>query len=129
MAILHCTKALVMNIGENVKRLRQQHGLLQKQVAEALDVHPANYNRIEKGERQLTLDMLLKAAKLFGLSLDEIVYPKDQLQAEQDQLSLIARVKSIEDLDEADQEAVIRVIDAMTSKKKFKAFFETQLKK
>ncbi|MFK7799220.1 MAG: helix-turn-helix transcriptional regulator [Aureispira sp.] len=130
LTILHGIKMPFMKIGENVKKLREQHGLQQKQVADVLGVDPANYNRIEKGERNITLDMLLKAAKFFGLSLDEIVYPDKQLNniEEAVETSLIARIRSIEDLDEEDKETILNVIDAIIERKKLRTIVNNQPK-
>ena len=41
-----------MSIGTNIKKLREQKGLLQKQVAEELGIGNSNYSKIENGVRE-----------------------------------------------------------------------------
>jgi len=54
-----------MNVGENVKKLREDKGMLQKQVASAVGVHPSNYCKIEKGEREPSIEVLDRTCKAF----------------------------------------------------------------
>ena len=41
-----------MNFGEHIKQLREQNHLLQRQVANALDMDSAMLSKIERGERR-----------------------------------------------------------------------------
>lgn len=41
-------------------------------VAVAASLHPANNNKTEKGERQLSIKAVDKIAKLFGMTTDQI---------------------------------------------------------
>jgi len=41
-----------MNLAENLKNLREQKKLLQKQVAADIGLKPAHYNKIENGQRE-----------------------------------------------------------------------------
>lgn len=44
-----------MQVGKNIKKLREQKGLMQKEVAAAAGLQPSNYSKIEKGERDISL--------------------------------------------------------------------------
>jgi transcriptional regulator with XRE-family HTH domain len=37
-------------------------------------LHPANYNKTEKGEREPSIEALDKISKLFGMTMDEIIH-------------------------------------------------------
>ena len=54
-----------MQIGVNIKKIREQKGMLQKEVATAAGLHASNYSKIEKGEREPTIPALDKIAMLF----------------------------------------------------------------
>ena len=41
-----------MNFGEHIKQLREQNQLLQRQLANALDMDTAMLSKIERGERK-----------------------------------------------------------------------------
>jgi transcriptional regulator with XRE-family HTH domain len=114
-----------MQIGLNIKKIREQKGLLQKEVALAAGLHPANYNKTEKGERELSIEALDKIAKLFGITIDQIVNYEGDIPTEVtiENKDLNERLKLIEQLEEDDKNAIYRIIDSMLTKSKFKDFF------
>ena len=119
-----------MNISSNIKKLREQRGLLQKEVAEAIGIYASNYSRIEKGERQLTIEMLPKLARLFGCSIEEIIYldeskPTEEITIEDE--SLLEQLRLIKQLDDKDRDFVYRAINTTLTKQKFKDFIEKNL--
>ena len=58
---------LMPQVGLNVKDIRVKKGLMQKEVA-AADLHPAYYNKMEKGEREPSVEALGKISKLFVIT-------------------------------------------------------------
>ena len=120
-----------MNVGLNIKELRKQRGLLQKQVAEAIGVHPSNYNKIEKGERQLTIDMLVKVSRLFSCSVEEILFLEEKTLSKEitiEEKELIEQLRLVQQLEEKDREAVYRVINTMLTKQKLLSFLDKNVK-
>jgi transcriptional regulator with XRE-family HTH domain len=63
-----------MQIAQNIKKLREEKGLLQKEIAITIGIHPSNYSKMEKGEREFNIEVLDKLAKFFNLSIDELVH-------------------------------------------------------
>ncbi len=59
-------------IGENMRVLRERMGFNQMNIARFLDVDQSLISKIEKGERNLSTDMLEKLACLFGVSVEAI---------------------------------------------------------
>jgi len=57
-------------IGEKFKRLREESGLTQAQIAEYLGVDQSYISRYEKNERQLSVDLLEKLSNLFGCPVE-----------------------------------------------------------
>lgn len=114
-----------MNVGKNIKKIREQKGLLQKDVAAAAGLHPANYNKTEKGEREPSIEALDKIAKLFGMTVDEIIHFEGKVPKEVKIKDKTANEKLalIDQLEEEDKNAVYRIIDGMLTKSKFKDFF------
>ena len=47
-----------MDIAKNIKRLREERGLMQKEVANTVGIHPSNYSKMEKGEREFGIDVI-----------------------------------------------------------------------
>ncbi|MBA3900097.1 MAG: helix-turn-helix transcriptional regulator [Bacteroidetes bacterium] len=115
-----------MDIGKNIKKIREQKGLMQKEVAAYADIHPSNYSKIEKGEREPSIEALDKIAKLFGLTVDKIIHFEGKLPKEVriEDKTANEKLQLISQLDEEDKQAVFRIIDCMLTKSKFKDFFQ-----
>lgn len=60
-------------VGRNVKRLREQKGLPQDELAHAADIHVTYLSGVENGHRNLTLNVLERLAKSLGVSEEELV--------------------------------------------------------
>lgn len=120
-----------MSIGENIKRIRKEKGVLQKEAAAAVGLNESNYNRMENGHREPTVAALKKLSELFGVSTDYLIDPDTDLPKEviiedktaQEQLRLISQ------LDEDDKQFVFQMIDKILTNKKFKTFFQENMQK
>lgn len=58
---------------ERLKELREDNDLLQKEVAEKLDIRYNVYQRYEYGERLIPIDKLIKLAEMYNTSTDYIL--------------------------------------------------------
>jgi len=65
-------------LGERIKELRKSRNLLQKQLAEVLNVTSDAIIRFESGVRRPSLDNLIILADYFGVSLDYLVGRTDK---------------------------------------------------
>ncbi|MGS0749225.1 helix-turn-helix domain-containing protein [Halpernia sp. GG3] len=66
-----------MQISEKIKQLRKDKGLQQKQVAIDVGLDQSNYNKIENGRREPSLEVLQKLSAILDVSLDDLVNPED----------------------------------------------------
>ena len=115
-----------MSVADNIKKLREDKGLMQKEVYTDIGLKPAHYNKLEKGLVEPSIDILDKLAAFYGVTIDGIVHynnasPKavimeDKTSAEQ--LRLMAQ------LNEKDKSTVMNIIDTMLTKQKFQEFFQ-----
>lgn len=120
-----------MSIGENIKAIREQKGLLQKEVTLELGLDKSSYSKLEKGLREVKVSELKKLAGLFNMTIDQIVsfegdIPKEVIiedKTANEQLKLISQ------LDEDDRQTIFKLIDNMLTNKKFKLFFQENIQK
>jgi len=64
----------VYPLSRNLKKLREQKGLSQDQLAKLADIANNTIIKIEQGENQNpTLDTLKKIAKAFDVSVDDLI--------------------------------------------------------
>lgn len=115
-----------MTIANNLKVLRKQKGLLQKQVAAELDIGYSNYNKLEKGYRDISLNELIKVAKFYGLSLDELVSMDEQevIEVEIENKPKNEQLELLEELDLEDKDIIYKLINTMLTKKRMKDLIE-----
>ena len=115
-----------MHIGLNIKKLREEKGLMQKEIAAVAGMHPTNYNKVEKGEREPSIEALDKIAKSFGLTVDQLIHYEGNMPKEItiEDKTASEKLRMIEQLEEPDKQAIFRMIDCMLTKNKFKDFFQ-----
>jgi len=120
-----------MSNGENIKKIREQKGLLQKQIASHLDLDKSSYSKLEKGLREVKVSELQKLSSIFGMTLDQIVNFEGNVPKEItiEDKSIIEQMKLIGQLEEEDRITVFNIIDKMLTNKKFKAFFQENIER
>jgi transcriptional regulator with XRE-family HTH domain len=62
-----------MNLGENVKRLRERAGMTQTDLSKRSGLDRAHISKIESGDRGASVLALIALADIFDVSLDELV--------------------------------------------------------
>jgi len=63
----------VNQFGERIKQLREQKGLLQRQVANQLDIDTPMLSKIERGERNAKKEQVAILSKLFGITEENLL--------------------------------------------------------
>lgn len=115
-----------MTLSGNIKKIREEKGLMQKDVAAHIGVDKSTYSKIEKGMREVTVVELQKIAALFNTSIDKVVnfdgdFPKEIILEDKNS---VEQMQLIQQLDEDDKTTVLKIIDKMLTTKKFKDFFQ-----
>ena len=62
-----------MSIGEKIKKLREERGYSQHQLAEVLNVSPGTLSKYENGKMQIPTDIIVNIADVFDVSVDYIL--------------------------------------------------------
>lgn len=85
----------------------------------------SHYNKIENGQREASVELLDKLAKLYGVSIDAIVHMEGEVPKEivMEDKTTSEQMRLIQELDEKDKGIIFSMIDIMLTKKKFKGFF------
>lgn len=104
----------MQGIAQRLKLMREERGLTQTRLAELLGMAARSYNRWERGGHSPSLEMLIKAADVLQVSLDELA-GRDAISstpairnAELQQL-----VHDVDELPDREQQALIVVIDGL----------------
>ena len=60
-------------IGENVRRFRKKRRMTQEELAEKANLHPVYISQVERADRAVTIDALLKITKALRIKLRNVV--------------------------------------------------------
>ena len=118
-----------MSLANNIKRLREEKGILQKEVATEVGLGISHYSKIENGQREASVELLDKLAKFYGISIDQIVHMGKSVPKEVtlEDKTTNEQMRLISELDEKDKSVVFGMIETMLTKKKFKDFFNNNI--
>lgn len=118
-----------MSIADNIKLLREEKNLMQKEVYNEIGLKPAHYNKLEKGLVEPSLDILEKLSAFYGVTIDEIVhYSKAKPKAVTiEDKTAVEQIRLLSQLNEKDKSTVMNIIDTMLTKQRFQNFFEQNL--
>jgi HTH-type transcriptional regulator, competence development regulator len=64
---------LTETIGEKLRHLREDNGLPLRKVAAMLDIDVAVLSKMERGERKLSKEIVLKLANIYNYDTDELL--------------------------------------------------------
>ena len=70
-------------IGLRIKTLRLKNNIYQTALAQEIGVSQTHMSNIESGRAGLTLENLVKMAKIFNCGIDEIVFGEEEKKQEQ----------------------------------------------
>ncbi len=66
-----------MDIAESLKQIREERGINPNELAKAMGVNHQNIYRWESGQVLPSIEMCVRLADFYGLSLDELVGRKN----------------------------------------------------
>ena len=102
-------------IGERVRALRERAGLTQVRLAKMLGTSQAALSQVERGSRGLTVQQVVKLARTLKATPNEILGDgRRARRSERPKNSkIVRRLYRIEKLPEAQQQAVLKLLDGI----------------
>jgi HTH-type transcriptional regulator, competence development regulator len=64
---------LMLSIGEQIRKLREDQGLPLRKVAAVLDIDQSILSKIERGERKASKEQVIQIAKIFNVNEKELL--------------------------------------------------------
>jgi transcriptional regulator with XRE-family HTH domain len=109
------SRAYFKALGAHVSMLRKSRGLTQAELARALGVSQQAVFAYELGERRISVFVLIKLAKVFSASVEEIVGLSKPVRVPQGRLSprCIRHAARLQALSKTQQRFVIRILDTL----------------
>lgn len=110
-----------MTLGKRIKQLRQQRGWSQAQLSKKLNVHQKQISGYERGIHSPSIELLVRMAELFNVSLDYIAFDNRE---EKDIIPIADRelmqaVQQIDQLSAEDRDTIKAVLNTFIVKNRF----------
>ena len=92
---------MLKQFGENLKKLRVERGVSQEDMAKKIKVHANHLSRYERGLSAPSIEVVEKMAKLFDVSIDELVFGavSERMEkniSDRELLNIFQKVQSLE---------------------------------
>ncbi len=104
--------------GKRLKALRNQKKWTQKELAGMLNIGFSQYNKYELGLHIPPIEKLIQLVQLLDTTLDYLLIGDSPNGSSLHNTRLFRRFQALEDFDEEDKGAIIKVLDAMIMKHK-----------
>lgn len=123
------TNRTQMTVGEKIKQVRKEKGLQQKAVALEIGLDQSNYNKIENGRREPSVEVLQKLSVIFGVTVDDLLNPDNNQPSPVtvEDKTVTEKIRLIEQLEDEDKSVIYKMLDTMLTKKKFQDFFQQNI--
>lgn len=110
-----------MTLGKRIKQLRQQRGWSQAQLSKKLNVHQKQISGYERGIHSPSIELLVRMAELFNVSLDYIAFDNREEKniipiADRE---LMQAVQQIDQLSAEDRDTIKAVLNTFIVKNRF----------
>ncbi len=110
----------IMNVGENIKRIREVKKLSQKEVISAIGMGAAQYSRIENSKTDPSVSTMERIAKALGVELAELFSADSLQEVNSFDKTLMEKIRLVESLSEEERKTIYTILDAFIGKKKLK---------
>lgn len=112
------TEEIRKEFGARLKQLRKQKGWTQKELAAKVDIRSSQLNKYESGLHTPPVDKLLLFAEVLDTSVDYLLTGDASEDVPLHSTRLLERFQALAEFESDDQEAVIKLIDAMIVKRR-----------
>lgn len=110
-----------MDISVQIKKIRKEKGFSQQEVADMLSMNRVQYNRIETGKSDPTMNILQRIASVLDINIVEFFEAKNNgTEVHTVNEPLLQKVRLLEELDELQKNSICNMIDTAIANKRLK---------
>ena len=106
-----------MDFGESIKRIREEKGFSQEELARKLDVAQSTIGMWESGKRTPKLDELNRLARVLKITINRLIGQMKERKVELIKNEIYVDGEKVSDLDATDVDGVVDYINAVKKKK------------
>lgn len=120
MVTLQAIELWNMKFNDKVKTLRKTSGFSQQELADKLHIHVTHLSKMENGHLSPSIDIVQRLMKVFAVSADQLLNDKENSVVEIQNHELNEQLMLINQLDEDEKNALVKIINSMLTKKRMK---------
>lgn len=121
MVTLQETIALYnMKFNEKIKVLRKSANMNQQELADKIHIHVTHLSKMENGHLLPSIDIVQRLMKVFAVSADSLLNDSESGLVDIQNNELNQQILLINQLDEDEKNALIKIINSMLTKKRMK---------
>ncbi len=117
-----------MKFNEKIKTLRKSANLNQQELASKLHIHVTHLSKIENGHLLPSIDIVQRLMKVFAVSADNLLNDEENSVVELQNHELNEQLMLINQLDEDEKNALVKIINSMLTKKRMKDLLDGKVK-
>jgi len=120
MVTLEQTVLIDMKFNEKIKALRKAANMSQQELANMLHIHVTHLSKMENGHLMPSIDIVQRLMKVFTVSADHLLNEDEKTVVDIQNSELNEQIALINQLDEEEKNALIKIINSMLTKKRMK---------
>ncbi len=109
-----------MKFNEKIKALRKASNMNQQELADKIHIHVTHLSKMENGHLLPSIDIVQRLMKVFAVSADNLLNDSENSVVELQNHELNEQLMLINQLDEDEKNALIKIINSMLTKKRMK---------
>ena len=117
-----------MKFNEKIKAFRKTAGMSQKELSDKLYIHVTHLSKIENGHLIPSIDIVRRLMKVFAVSADQLLNEDENSVMDIQQHEMNEQLALINQLDEDEKNALIKIINSMLTKKRMKDLLDGKIK-
>jgi len=106
-----------MNFGESIKKIREEKGFSQEELAKKLDVAQSTIGMWESGKRTPKLDELNRLSRVLNITINRLIGQMKERKVELVKDEIYVDGEKVSDFDSTDVDGVVEYINAVKKKK------------
>lgn len=117
-----------MKFNEKIKALRKNMSMSQQELAAKLHIHVTHLSKMENGHLTPSIDIVQRMMKVFAVSADQLLNDNQNSVVEIQNHELNEQLMLINQLDEEEKNALVKIINSMLTKKRMKDLLDGKAK-
>ena len=117
-----------MKFNEKIKALRKASNMSQKDLADKIHIHVTHLSKMENGHLLPSIDIVQRLMKVFAVSADNLLNDNENSVVELENHELNEQLMLINQLEDDEKNALIKIINSMLTKKRMKDLLDGKTK-